>query len=78
MTAAPFVDPLFVPPEGLDTPDFRLRPLGPAHNVSDYAAWSSSIGSEPLKEQMAARQPAHRHERGVQHDCMALLYRVTL
>jgi hypothetical protein len=43
MSAAPFVDPSFDPPEGLDTPDFRLRPLGPEHNVSDHEAWSSSI-----------------------------------
>ncbi len=39
----PFVDPSFVPPEALDTPDFRLRPLGPEHNDSDFAAWTSSI-----------------------------------
>ncbi len=43
VTGDHFVDPSFVPPEGLDTPDFRLRPLGPEHNVSDYAAWTSSI-----------------------------------
>ncbi len=43
VTGHHFVDPSFVPPEGLDTPDFRLRPLGPEHNVSDFAAWSSSI-----------------------------------
>lgn len=43
VTTSLFVDPSFVPPEGLDTPDFRLRPLGPEHNVSDYAAWTSSI-----------------------------------
>jgi hypothetical protein len=33
----------FVPPAGLDDAAFRLRPLGPEHNVSDHAAWSSSI-----------------------------------
>ncbi len=38
-----FVDPSFAPPVALDTPDFRLRPLGPEHNVSDHAAWTSSI-----------------------------------
>jgi len=39
----PFVDAAFVPPEGLDTADFRLRPLGPEHNGSDFAAWTSSL-----------------------------------
>lgn len=39
----PFVPGDFVPPPGLDHPDFRLRPLGPEHNASDYAAWTSSI-----------------------------------
>lgn len=43
LSAELFVDPSFVPPTGLETPDFRLRPLGPEHNVSDFAAWSSSI-----------------------------------
>ncbi len=38
-----FVDPSFVPPDGLDRPEFRLRPLGPEHNDSDYAAWTSSV-----------------------------------
>ena len=39
----PFVDGSFVPPDGLDAPEFQLRPLGPEHNVSDYAAWTSSM-----------------------------------
>lgn len=39
----PFVPVGFEPPAGLDTPDFVLRPLGPEHNASDLAAWSSSI-----------------------------------
>ena len=39
---APFVPIGFVPPAGLDDPKFRLRPLGPEHNQSDYAAWTSS------------------------------------
>lgn len=39
----PFVPRSFDPPAGLDHPLFRLRPLGPEHNESDYAAWSSSI-----------------------------------
>jgi len=42
MSADAFVPQGFVPPSGLDHPDFRLRPLGPEHNVSDYAAWTSS------------------------------------
>ena len=42
-SVTPFVDPSFVPPAGLDTPDFRLRPLGPEHNASDFDAWTSSI-----------------------------------
>lgn len=32
-----------VPPEPIDTDRFRLRPLGPEHNESDHAAWTSSI-----------------------------------
>ena len=38
-----FVPASFDPPVGLDHVAFRLRPLGPEHNLSDYAAWSSSI-----------------------------------
>ena len=38
-----FVPDSFVPPAGLDRPEFLLRPLGPQHNASDFAAWSSSI-----------------------------------
>jgi hypothetical protein len=38
-----FVPDTFVPPLELDHPRFRLRPLGPEHNESDYAAWTSSI-----------------------------------
>ena len=38
-----FVPASFDPPLGLDHVAFRLRPLGPEHNASDYAAWSSSI-----------------------------------
>jgi hypothetical protein len=38
-----FVPEDFVPPGGLDRPEFRLRPLGPEHNVSDHAAWTSSF-----------------------------------
>jgi hypothetical protein len=38
-----FVPASFDPPVGLDHMAFRLRPLGPEHNASDHAAWSSSI-----------------------------------
>lgn len=38
-----FVPADFAPPAGLDDPEFRLRPLGPEHNESDYAAWISSM-----------------------------------
>ena len=38
-----FVPVSFIPPAGLDHAAFRLRPLGPEHNASDHAAWSSSI-----------------------------------
>ena len=33
----------FVVPRELVTERFRLEPLGPQHNDSDYAAWTSSI-----------------------------------
>jgi RimJ/RimL family protein N-acetyltransferase len=39
----PFVPPGFAPPLSLVTERFRLEPLGPRHNVSDYRAWSSSV-----------------------------------
>jgi hypothetical protein len=38
-----FVPAEFEPPTGLEAPGFRLRPLGPEHNASDYAAWTSSM-----------------------------------
>jgi hypothetical protein len=37
-----FVPSEFVVPLALETPEFRLEPLGPEHNDADYAAWSSS------------------------------------
>jgi hypothetical protein len=40
---APFVPHDFTPPAALDDDAFRLRPLGPEHNDSDYAAWTTSI-----------------------------------
>lgn len=39
----PFVPDAFAPPDGLDHVAFRLRRLGPEHNASDYAAWTSSM-----------------------------------
>jgi hypothetical protein len=38
-----FVPADFEPPLGLATPEFELEPLGPQHNESDYAAWTSSL-----------------------------------
>jgi len=38
-----FVPPDFVIPLRLETPRFRLEPLGPEHNDADYGAWSSSM-----------------------------------
>ena len=39
----PFVPDRFAVPAGLTAPAFRLVALGPEHNASDHAAWSSSI-----------------------------------
>lgn len=39
----PFVPIDFEPPLSLVTDRFRLEPLGPQHNESDHAAWTSSI-----------------------------------
>jgi hypothetical protein len=41
--AADFVPSEFVAPPGLESELFVLKPLGPDHNESDYAAWSSSV-----------------------------------
>ena len=38
-----FVPSGFVVPLALATEQFRLEPLGPEHNDSDYEAWSSSV-----------------------------------
>jgi hypothetical protein len=38
-----FVPVDFIVPLGLQTPRFRLEPLGPEHNDADYRAWSSSM-----------------------------------
>jgi hypothetical protein len=38
-----FVPSGFVVPLTLATEQFRLEPLGPQHNDSDYEAWSSSV-----------------------------------
>ena len=40
---AEFVPPDFDVPLGLVTPEFVLEPLGPEHDESDYAAWTSSM-----------------------------------
>jgi hypothetical protein len=39
----PFVPSGFVVPLAFRTEQFRLEPLGPQHNDSDYGAWSSSV-----------------------------------
>jgi L-amino acid N-acyltransferase YncA len=39
----PFVPAGFVVPPAPETERFRLEPLGPQHNDSDYTAWSSSV-----------------------------------
>ena len=36
----PFVPDEFTAPTAFDHDAFRLRPLGPEHNASDYAAWT--------------------------------------
>ena len=43
MSTEDFVPDDFVPPRTLVRERFRLEPLGPQHNESDLAAWSSSI-----------------------------------
>jgi hypothetical protein len=43
VTAPGFVPLDFDPPTSLVTEQFRLEPLGPQHNASDHAAWTSSI-----------------------------------
>jgi RimJ/RimL family protein N-acetyltransferase len=40
---AEFVPPDFDVPQGLETSEFVLEPLGPQHNEADYEAWTSSI-----------------------------------
>lgn len=39
----PFVSPAFTPPTPPRNAAFWLEPLGPHHNVADYAAWTSSM-----------------------------------
>jgi hypothetical protein len=43
MTSGDFVPVDFDPPTSLVTDRFRLEPLGPQHNESDLAAWTTSI-----------------------------------
>src|SRR5690554_8048191 len=43
MSERPFVPGDFDPPTALRGEGFRLEPLGPQHNESDHAAWTSSI-----------------------------------
>ena len=43
MASTAFVPAGFEPPTSLATDQFRLEPLGPQHNESDHAAWTTSI-----------------------------------
>ena len=43
MSDQSFVPADFAVPDGLAAGEFRLEPLGPEHNVSDYAAWTGSM-----------------------------------
>jgi len=43
VTTELFVAPDFVVPLRLEASQFVLEPLGPQHNESDYAAWSTSM-----------------------------------
>jgi hypothetical protein len=43
MPGAPFVPDGFEPPRALRLAQFHLVPLGPEHNESDHAAWTSSV-----------------------------------
>ena len=43
MSGEPFVPVDFAVPVGFTAEDFWLEPLGPQHNVADYAAWTASI-----------------------------------
>jgi hypothetical protein len=38
-----FVPADFAVPDGLTAGPFRLEPLGPQHNATDYAAWTASM-----------------------------------
>jgi hypothetical protein len=42
-STAPFVPDGFEPPTRFSVGELRLEPLGPEHNESDYAAWTSSM-----------------------------------
>jgi RimJ/RimL family protein N-acetyltransferase len=50
-----FVAASFDVPDGLATESFRLVPLGPEHNESDYAAWSASVDHIHATPGFAAR-----------------------
>jgi hypothetical protein len=43
VATAAFVPSGFIVPLALTTEQFKLEPLGPQHNDSDYEAWSSSV-----------------------------------
>ena len=57
-------DELFVPeaftiPDGLTAGEFRLTPLGPEHNESDYAAWTASVNHIRATPGFAGRSWPH-------------------
>jgi hypothetical protein len=43
MAGDPFVPDRFEPPRALALAELHLVPLGPEHNESDHAAWTSSV-----------------------------------
>jgi len=43
VTETEFIPAGFEPPRSLTAPGMELEPLGPEHNASDYAAWTSSM-----------------------------------
>jgi hypothetical protein len=55
----PFVPASFTVPDGLTTGDFRLAPLGPQHNESDYAAWTASTDHIRATPGFAGRRWPH-------------------
>ena len=55
----PFVPVAFEPPDGIDIDGYHLERLGPEHNASDYAAWTSSIAHIQATPGFAGRSWPH-------------------